>query len=417
METLDRQRIRKAEKAEDDLEKKIRQGKNVLKKRDANAKVGREEVWRPAIGKESLHQESNDNGTRLASFAIANEYKIVSTMFPRKDIHKYTWTSPGGTTKNQIDHVITDQRHKSSITDVRSIRGAECGIDHSLVLVKVCQRIAIQSRKEVRQKRRIEVRRLELKNIADEFKLKLENRFKALEDMENNETVDAKWSNFKEVVLNTAEEVCGSRKKRYKKPWFDQECEQALKDRVKRKITWMNSNRVEDRESYNEANREANKLQRRIKRLYLHILLDKAKEDNTANNAKDFYRKIRFFKRGFTPYPYGVKTEMEKPPTIEEVKDAVKALKTNKAPGKDEITAEFLKKGGEIVVENLWKLILRIWEKEEMPAEWQEAIIIPIHKKGEKEECEGCTRLVTWYIGSSQSNQEPKANQAKSKDH
>ncbi|KAG8295024.1 hypothetical protein J6590_089768, partial [Homalodisca vitripennis] len=66
-------------------------------------------------------------------------------------------------------------------------------------------------------------------------------------------------------VLNTAEEVCGSRKKRNKKPWVDQECEQPLKDRVKRKITWMNSNRVEYRESYNEANREANKLLRRKK--------------------------------------------------------------------------------------------------------------------------------------------------------
>ena len=40
---------------------------------DMNAKVGREvDVFGPAIGVHSAHEECNDNGTRLASFANAN---------------------------------------------------------------------------------------------------------------------------------------------------------------------------------------------------------------------------------------------------------------------------------------------------------------------------------------------------------
>ena len=69
---------------------------------DMKAKVGWEQIWKPALGDESLHIESNDNGIRLTSFALANEYKVASTMFPKKDIHKYTWTSPNGLIKNQI---------------------------------------------------------------------------------------------------------------------------------------------------------------------------------------------------------------------------------------------------------------------------------------------------------------------------
>ena len=33
------------------------------------------------------------------------------------------------------------------------------------------------------------------------------------------------------------------------------------------------------------------------------------------------------------------------------------------------------------------KLIVSIWNKEELPEEWKESIIVPIHKKGDKTDC------------------------------
>lgn len=90
-------------------------------------------------------------------------------MFPRKNIHKYTWTSPNGITKNQIDHVLVDQRHEKSITNVKSIRGAECGTDHSLVLVKMTQRIATQRRKDERQEIFIDTERLNSNRLVGNF--------------------------------------------------------------------------------------------------------------------------------------------------------------------------------------------------------------------------------------------------------
>jgi hypothetical protein len=58
-------------------------------------------------------------------------------MFPHCSIHNYTWTCPGGKTRNQIDHVVIDRRRHSSILDVRSFRGADCDTYRYLVVAKV----------------------------------------------------------------------------------------------------------------------------------------------------------------------------------------------------------------------------------------------------------------------------------------
>jgi hypothetical protein len=63
---------------------------------DFNAKVGREDIFKPTIGNESSREISNDNGVRVVNFATSKNLVVKSTIFPHRSIHKYTWTSPYG---------------------------------------------------------------------------------------------------------------------------------------------------------------------------------------------------------------------------------------------------------------------------------------------------------------------------------
>jgi hypothetical protein len=76
---------------------------------DFNAKVGKEDIFKPINGNESLNEISNDNGVRLVNFATSKILCVKSTIFPHHNIHKYTWTSPDGKTHNQIDHILVDR--------------------------------------------------------------------------------------------------------------------------------------------------------------------------------------------------------------------------------------------------------------------------------------------------------------------
>jgi hypothetical protein len=69
---------------------------------DFNAKVGRENIFKPTIGNESLHEISNDNGVRIVNFATSKNLVVISTMLPHRKIHKHTWTSPEGNTQTRL---------------------------------------------------------------------------------------------------------------------------------------------------------------------------------------------------------------------------------------------------------------------------------------------------------------------------
>jgi len=59
-----------------------------------------------------------------------------------------------------------------------------------------------------------------------------------------------------------------------------------------------------------------------------------------------------------------------------------------------------IKAGGRTIRCAIHKLIISIWNKEELPEEWKESIIIPIHKKGDKTDCNnyrGISLLPTMY--------------------
>jgi hypothetical protein len=66
---------------------------------------------------------------------------------------------------------------------------------------------------------------------------------------------------------------------------------------------------------------------------------------------------------------------------------ATKKLKRHKSLGIDQIPAELSKAGSRAIRSGIHKLIISIWNKQELPEEWKESIIVPIYQRGDKTDC------------------------------
>ncbi|CAF5049100.1 unnamed protein product, partial [Rotaria magnacalcarata] len=64
-------------------------------------------------------------------------------------------------------------------------------------------------------------------------------------------------------------------------------------------------------------------------------------------------------------------------------------MKSRKAPGSDEVTADILKAGGEPVIKWLHEMFTEMWENEQVVKEWSSATLIRLYKnKGDKKLCD-----------------------------
>jgi hypothetical protein len=87
-------------------------------------------------------------------------------------------------------------------------------------------------------------------------------------------------------------------------------------------------------------------------------------------------------------------------PSAFEVEMAIEKLKRYKSPGIGQISVELIKAGGSKFCSEIHKLIISIWNKEELPNQWKESIIVPVYKRGDKTDCSnyrGISLLTTAY--------------------
>ena len=68
---------------------------------------------------------------------------------------------------------------------------------------------------------------------------------------------------------------------------------------------------------------------------------------------------------------------------MKEVTNAVKSLKSNRAPGKDRITAEIIKASISKISDILLKLLNVIFQTGIYPNQWKDGVTIPILKNGD----------------------------------
>jgi hypothetical protein len=171
--------------------------------------------------------------------------------------------------------------------------------------------------------------------------------------------------------------------------------------------------------------REASRRFRNKKREYLKGKITDIELNSKNKNIRHLYRGITEFKKGYQPKTNLVKDErgdlladpqkmltrwknyfcqllnvqgpgsimqteihIAEPfvpePSAAEVEVAIRKMKRYKAPGSDQIPAELIQARGETLHSELHKLIMLIWNKEELP---HQSIVVPIHKKGDKTDC------------------------------
>ena len=101
---------------------------------DWNEKVRSQET--PGVtGKFGLGLQ-NEAGQRLIEFCQEKALVIANTLSQQHKRRLYTWTSPDGQHRNQIDYILCSQRCKGSIQSAKTRLGADYGSDHELLIAK-----------------------------------------------------------------------------------------------------------------------------------------------------------------------------------------------------------------------------------------------------------------------------------------
>jgi hypothetical protein len=193
-------------------------------------------------------------------------------------------------------------------------------------------------------------------------------------------------------------------------------------------MQWIQDPSQSKVDNLNSVRREVSKHFRNKKKAYLRAKIEELETDSKIQNIMDLYRGINDFKKGYQSRcnivkdekgglvadshsivarwrkyfsqlvnVHGVKvvrqaeihtTEPPVPdPSASEVELAINKLKSHKSQGIDQIPAEPIKAGGRTICFEIHKLTTSIWKKEKLPEEWKESITVPIHKKGDKTDC------------------------------
>ncbi len=405
---------------------------------DWNAKIGDQlDGDKGIVGKHCIKGERNDNGNRMVAFCMANNLPIMTSMFPHKEAHKYTWTSPNGRYKNQIDHVVVNAKFRRSVEDSRAYRGADVASDHNLVMAKVklkLNRVGRMTRTSVRY----EVNKLKIPEVLQNFKTELRKKLNGAVDQEatgdERKDIETKWEYIKTGYNETAKEVIGSRQ-RHSKPWISVQSWKLIEERRQLKIKKESaqSERLKEKwgTEYANKDREVKRSTRQDKRNWADGVAKEAQDAAEMGQMKTVYEATRKLCNDF-PKKIGMVKDKngkllteeqeirdrwkehfmevlnrEEPERIAEIEDnqdildeistepiteaeirvALKEMKLGKAPGIDSITVELLRADLETTIQTLHQFYTEVWEKGTVPEDWKKGLIIKLAKKGDLTMC------------------------------
>ncbi|XP_065578596.1 craniofacial development protein 2-like [Artemia franciscana] len=263
---------------------------------DLNAKVGADRHYYPEVLGPHGMGEINENGTLLIDYALSNDLIIGGSMFDHKTIHKYTWVSPDGRTKNQIDHFLMSRRWRSSLSDVRGFRGADVNSDHILMIAEVRIKMKAQKRKtNTATHKQFDTDKLKDPDIRKNFCIFLHNGLEALNLLNetNDFDIENTWTSVKSVYHDVAKANLGF-KKRKKEEWISDDTWKYISKRKETRTLILNTSSPEQKAQlqlrYKEEDKAVKRSARKDNRIAIERKAALAEEAAKKGDSKMVYR-------------------------------------------------------------------------------------------------------------------------------
>ena len=128
---------------------------------------------------------------KVTEFCQKNTLLIANTLFQQHKRRLYTWTSPDGQHRNQIDYILCSQGWRSSIQSAKTRPGADCGSDHELLITK----FRLKLKKVGKTTRSF---RYDLNQIPYDYTVDVTKRFKGLDLIDR--VPEELWVEFRDIV-------------------------------------------------------------------------------------------------------------------------------------------------------------------------------------------------------------------------
>lgn len=379
--------------------------KNVVVIGDFNAKVGSKSNKDEFVLGNHTCGVRNDNGNRLVDFSFENNLKIMNSFFKKRKSRKWTWISPNGRDKNEIDFLLSTE--KRIFSDVEVVNKLNFNTDHRMVR-GVIKLTTNKSRKHIVSSTK--------NTISSPIPQKILNNLKStLDTMKNIKSMQEKYSLLEKELINLHK--AGTRTE--KKNKLGAEALKLMEERNKmlenRKENHQNIANISKKiqtsirkhkktERFNVLRKQIEKtggIKKGLKQLREYVqwipnmkVKNKKGDKLTTNRSSIAKIATEFYKRLYSNEcePIGMVseniTDEEEVPCILETETirAINTQKNDKAPGDDNITNYTLKESLSVTSKHLTQLFNEILDTEQIPKQWTKSTIVLLHKKGDKNE-------------------------------
>ncbi|KAK3575170.1 hypothetical protein QTP86_020926 [Hemibagrus guttatus] len=344
-------------------------------------------------------KERNLEGQMVVDFAKRMDMAVVNTYFQKREEHRVTYKSGGRRT--QVDYILCRRGTLKEISDCKVEVGESVARQHRMVVCRMTLLVCKTKRSKIEIEKKTKWWKLKKEECCEEFRHKLRQA------LGGQVVLPDDWETTAEVIRETGRKVLGvssGRRKEDKETWWWNE---EVQDSIQRKRLkkWDMDRTEENRQEYKElqcrVKREVSKAkQKAYDELYTRL--------DTREGEKDLYRLARQRDRDGKDvqqeyFEELMNEENEREKRVEsvnsveqkvdkirkdEVRKALKRMKSGKAVVPDNIPVEVWKCLGEAAVEFLTSLFNRVLESEKMPEEWRRSVLVPIFKnKGDVQSC------------------------------